>query len=235
LPILLFACAILGVLVAFSLLDSRRLAAYRSELALWQDAAIHQPHNPLVHVNLGIALDGAGRRDEAIDALSEAVRLDPESFRAHYNLARAQEAAFESDDAIAHYEQALRIEPAHAPSHNNLGRLLAAQGYPEKAIEHYEQALDADPRLAEARTNVLLAGTGYYGKAIHHLEESLRLKPDLAAHTNLAVVYARAGRMDDAQKLARKAVPLARAQGNDALAEQLEAALAGPSEPPASP
>ena len=237
LPIALFACAFMGVLAAFLLLDTRRLAAYRSDLTLWQDAAIHQPKNPLVRVNLGIALDGAGRREEAIAELREAVRLAPDSFRARYNLARAQEAAFQSDEAISNYRQALRIEPAHAPSHNNLGRLLAAQGHPKQAILEYEQSLAADPRLAEAHTNlgVLLAGYGYYGKAIHHLEESLRLKPNLAAHTNLAVVYARAGRMEDAQQLARKAIPLAREEGNDALVEQLEAALVAPVVPQTVP
>jgi hypothetical protein len=50
--------------------DRLRLAAFASERVLWEDTAKYQPDDPLVQVNLGIALVQAGERRQAIEHLS---------------------------------------------------------------------------------------------------------------------------------------------------------------------
>jgi tetratricopeptide (TPR) repeat protein len=216
-----------GLAAIYVQVDRLRLAAFASERVLWEDTAKYQPDDPLVQVNLGIALVQAGERRQAIEHLSEAVRLDPNSFRAHYNLGRALEAEAQPAEASEHYQQALAINPNHAASHNNLGRLLSGIGLEFEALEHYREALRIDPNLTEAHNNlgILLLQQGFTHQAIQQFEQALALKPDLAAHTNLAGAYARAGRRTEAAKTARAAIALAHAEGNEDLAEALNAAL----------
>jgi tetratricopeptide (TPR) repeat protein len=61
---------------------------------------------------LGIALQSAGRLDEAISQCQEAIRLKPQaSAMAHYQLGRALWFKGRRDDAIGHFEQGLQLEP----------------------------------------------------------------------------------------------------------------------------
>jgi len=216
-----------GLAVLYVRLDRLRLSAFVSERTLWEDAVQVEPDDPLVRVNLGIALVQSGETAEAIQQISEAVRLDPRSFRAHYNLARALEADARPADAIEHYRAALAIHPNHAASQNNLGRLLAGAGRTNDALEHYREALRIDPTLTEARNNlgILLLQQGFTHQAIEQFEQALAINPDLAAHTNLAGAYARAGRRKEAAEMAHKAIAMAHAEGNEDLATALSAAL----------
>jgi tetratricopeptide (TPR) repeat protein len=218
---------VISLAAVFARVSSQRLLAYDSELALWQDAALYQPHDPLVRANLGITLAHLGRQDEALAELSEAVELDPNSLQIQYNLARALEASGQPNEAAEHYREALRLRPEHAASHNNLGRLLAASGDAEAALKHYEMAIELDPNLPEAHNNLgtLLLGFGHTRAAIEQFEMALRLKVDSTAYNNLAAAYDQDGRLADALEMARKAIPLARAEGNHALADRLQAAI----------
>ena len=100
------AVAVLAGVLA--LVGSRRLAAYESELMIWQDAAVHQPDNPIVHVNLGILLNKAGRIQQGTQHLERAVQLAPKMSLTQFSLARAYDEAGRSADAIDHYRAALR-------------------------------------------------------------------------------------------------------------------------------
>jgi tetratricopeptide (TPR) repeat protein len=137
------------------------------------------------------------------------------------------EASGQPNEAAEHYREALRLRPEHAASHNNLGRLLAASGDAEAALKHYEMAIELDPNLPEAHNNLgtLLLGFGHTRAAIEQFEMALRLKVDSTAYNNLAAAYDQDGRLADALEMARKAIPLARAEGNHALADRLQAAI----------
>ena len=226
-PIAVFSVATIVLAIGFGYLSSHRLVAYRDELSLWQDAVVHQPHDPMVRVNLGTLLAEAGQLPEAILHLEEAVRLDPDSHRAHYNLARALEDSARPQDAIEHYRATLRLQPDDPASHYNLARLLEKEGHTRQAMEHYRQAIAAQPDFATAHTNlgILLLSAGRTEEAITHFEAALREEQVLFNYTNLVVAYSLANRVDEAIPLAEKALELARSQGETSLARQLEAAL----------
>ena len=227
-PVVVFSVATIALAIGFGYLSSRRLAAYRDELSLWQDAVVHQPHDPTVQTNLGTQLAEAGRLEEAILHFEEAVRLDPDSRQAHYNLARALEQSARPQDAIEHYHASLRLRPDDAASHYNLGRLLEGAGKTRQAIEHYRQAIAAQPDFAAAHTNlaVLLLSAGHTQEAIAHFEAALRRQKGLFDYMNLAMAYSLANRADEAITMAEKALELARAQGDTSVARRIEAALA---------
>jgi tetratricopeptide (TPR) repeat protein len=78
----LVAAAVL-VLGAFTVL---RNLDYRTEIALWEDAARKSPHKARVHNNLGDAYARAGDRDRARSSFLKALEVDPDYLRARLNL-----------------------------------------------------------------------------------------------------------------------------------------------------
>ncbi len=213
--------------VVLALVSARRLAAYQEEITLWQDAATHQPHDPLVHINLGILLNKAGMREEGTRHLRQAVELDPDSYHGHYNLALAYEEAGQPGEAVEQYELTLRSKSDHAAAHNNLGRLLSVYGSYAEAIDHFEQALRCDPGLSAAHNNLGIArlNAGNVPQAIEHFKEALRLQATIEGHTNLAGAYAAAGRRAEAVATAEKGAALARDQDRHDLAKRIEGAI----------
>ena len=80
--------AVLAVGLGF--LTVRRNEDYRSELAIWADAAAKRPDNPRAHNNLGITLRRAGKVQEAIGQYEQALRIKPDFTQAQNALARLQ-------------------------------------------------------------------------------------------------------------------------------------------------
>ena len=236
-PVAVFSVATIALAVGFGCLSSRRVAAYRDGLSIWQDAVVHQPHDPIIQFNLGTLLAEAGQVREAIGHLEEAARLAPGPavwydgmlrYRAHYNLARALEGSARPQDAVEQYRTALRFRPDDAASHYNLARLLEDAGRAQEAVEHYRQAIAARPDFSTARANlgILLIGAGHTREAIENFEAALRLQEDSANYVNLATAYSMANRVAEAIPMAEKALDLARSQSDTSLAEELEATLA---------
>ncbi len=227
-PLVAFTVATILLATGFGYLSSRRLVVYQDELTLWQDAVVHQPHDPVIQFNLGTLLAEAGKLPEAIRHFEEAVQLDPNSYRAHYNLARSLEASARPQDAITHYRAALRLQPEDAASHYNLARLLEDAGNLREAIGHYRQAIALQPDFSAAHTNlaILLLSTGDTREAIQSFEAALRVQQDLGNYMNLIVAYSQLNRTAEAIPLAEKALELARSQGDTSLVEELDVALA---------
>lgn len=226
--VVMFSIAIIALAIGFAYLSSNRLVAYQDELSIWQDAAVHQPHNSVVRQNLGIQLAQAGQLKDAILHLEEAVRLTPDSHRAHFNLALSLEQSARFQDAIDHYRTTLRLCPDDPASHYNLARLLANTGHTLQAISHYRLAIAAQSDFHAAHTNLgsLLLLTGHQQESIRHFEAALREQKDMANYINLAMAYSYVNRVADAIPMAEKALDLARSQGNKSLTREIEGVLA---------
>src|SRR5947209_5172974 len=63
------------------------------------------------HLNYGIALQKAGRLDEAVEEYHVALGFEPSSAKAHYNLASVLMAQDKIDEAAEHFATALRFDP----------------------------------------------------------------------------------------------------------------------------
>lgn len=215
-----------AVTILFGFLCSRRLIVFGDEFTLWQDAKVHQPHDPIVWINLGTELAKQNRLPDAASHFEQAVRLDPASHKGHYNLARA----LESDQpikAIAHYRTALSIHPNDAATHYNLARVSEEQFLEQDAITHYRQAIAIRPEFSAARTNLglLLLDLGETNEAIEQLEAAARLQEDLPNTMNLILAYSRSGQTENAISTLEKALNLAMDAGDQALANRLQVAL----------
>ena len=77
--------------------------------------------------NFGVALQVAGRMQEAMGQYEQALRLKPDNAEAHNSLGNALANAGRMQEAIAHYEEALRLKPDLVEVQVNLARARAAQ------------------------------------------------------------------------------------------------------------
>lgn len=113
-------------------------------------------------LNFGVAEIEAGRREEGIARLREALRLEPVwqgsaadhariRSRCHYNIARALNELSRTEEAIAAYRAALEVEPGYAYANTNLALILEQRGEREEAVRRLRTALQTDPSLAIAR------------------------------------------------------------------------------------
>ena len=71
-------------------------------------------------MNLGLALAGQGRFEEAISHCAEALRIRPDCAEAYNSMGVVFAGPGEFDKAISHFSEALRIRPDYKEARNNL-------------------------------------------------------------------------------------------------------------------
>jgi len=108
------------------------------------------PRHPRAYSNLGAALAGLGRNDEAIEALRTALELNPEDPATLNNLGNTLYLSERVEEAETYFRRALEIDPSHARSLYGLGHVLADMGYPEEAVRCYQKAVQIMPEIYEA-------------------------------------------------------------------------------------
>ena len=180
-----------------------RNTVWRDEVALWQDCARKSPGKARPHYNLGLALEAAGRPEEAIRSYLQAVRIDPDYAEAYNNLGVAYADKKMLPEAVRYYDSALRINPAFDRAHHNLGLALARQGKLNAAVSHFYEAVRINPYYANARLNlgIALAKTGRLDEAESHLAKAVQINPGFAeAYYSLGLVQARQGNLEQAVK-----------------------------------
>jgi Flp pilus assembly protein TadD len=224
-PMVATMLAALGVVVAFGLVTSHRLEAYRDALTLWQDTVLREPADPDAHTSLGIELTKKGDAAAAIKEFERAVELEEGFFAAHFNLACALRGVGRHFQAIDHFERAIEIKPDYAEAYNDLGDLYRSLGRNVDAIECFQAAVRCDPDLAVAHANLgaSLLALRQNDAALLHFQEAARLSGSMEGYATLASVYHQLGRTDDAIAAAERAVALARETGDIARAKQIEA------------
>lgn len=116
------------------------LAAAERATQVAQDSRLPALMNAAID-NLGNALVSAGRYEEAIETLLEALQLDEQSDRLRIALSWACLRAGRFDDSVGWSREALRITPSNSYAYRNLGHALLCLGEVEEAFAAYRQAI----------------------------------------------------------------------------------------------
>jgi len=153
------------LVAALGLLSARRLKAYDTQLAIWQDAALNQPNNELVLDNLGFELIRIGRTQEAIKHYEGVLRQLPKSFKSHTQMGVALANAGRFSEAIEHHKQAVELEPGFGKAHHNWGGTLLMMGQRDgfqpgqldEVIAHEREAIQINSKNIDAYYNLGLA------------------------------------------------------------------------------
>ncbi|HKZ80841.1 MAG TPA: tetratricopeptide repeat protein [Pyrinomonadaceae bacterium] len=98
--------------------------------------------------NLGNALNGLKRYEEAIVALKQATTIDPNSAAAFFNLGLAHYSAGQNAEAVDAYKKVLKLKPGLPAVHFNLGLAYVALHNETAALEEYETLKGLNANLA---------------------------------------------------------------------------------------
>jgi tetratricopeptide (TPR) repeat protein len=181
------------------------LARTSFQLKNWQNSELLFRHSlaaaPENYNAFGKALDEVGRKEEALAAYSEAVRLAPRFHLARCNLATVLADLGRTDEAITNFEAILREDPRFADAHHNLGSALLKAGRVGEAREHLVRAVSLKPEEPQVHYSLgtLFLMESNYDGAVEQFSEVLRTKPKYAdAHRNLGFAFLRQGQTNQA-------------------------------------
>jgi Tfp pilus assembly protein PilF len=148
----------------------------------------------------------------AADALTEAVRIDPDSFNLRLKLGVTLREVGDLDKAQTVLSDLALDAPNVSAVHSELGNVYMAEHDPKQALPEWQKALQLDPANTTVLLNfgALLASSGETELAAKQFLAATILDPSLVpAHVYLARVYSILGHRQDAVDQLTQAVALA--------------------------
>jgi tetratricopeptide (TPR) repeat protein len=200
-----------------------------------QKAVAVDPNFALAHYNLGNVFLATGHVAEALAQFEIQAALTPGDPLAQYNFGSVLLDQGLAEDAIPHLQKAVQIRPGAADFHYKLGGACRRTGRAAEAISQYEKSLQILPRHVQAASSLawMLATTpdaslrnGARAVQLALLADQLSGGQDPRIIGVLAAAYAEAGDFPKAAATVRRALQLAGAESNSALAVTLRAQLA---------
>jgi len=147
---------------------------------------------PNAYNNLAVIHQTAGRHQDAIPLLKQAIKLAPEDSETHFNLGVSLQEDQQLETAIHAYEECLLRNSRHIDALINLGNVLKQQERIIEALAQYRKAISYEPDNADAYNNQGNAqrSLGQYQESIHSYQQAIRINPKHAeAHNNLGNVF----------------------------------------------
>jgi tetratricopeptide (TPR) repeat protein len=126
-----------------------------------------------------VALERAGRAQEARQCFSRAIALNAANVDAHHNLGLIEAAQGRHSEALVSIERALALQPHQPALHTNRGTELLALGRQAEALASFEHAIAIAPADATPHHNrgLVLASLGRHAEALASFERALELAP----------------------------------------------------------
>ena len=171
------------------------------------------PRHPMALRGLGIVNHQAGRQQEALALLRQAVRVTPPARAAEFrsNLAAVMGRLGLHREAAAELAEVVRLKPDYAEGHRNLGVALEHSGRREDAVGAYRQAVKLGPGDAAAHHFLgnALRSLSRADEAESAYREAVRLQPRHAgAWSYLALMLSGQGRLPEVIACRRKVAEL---------------------------
>jgi tetratricopeptide (TPR) repeat protein len=202
------------------------MAQFQKTLAIRSDDA-------LARNNLGLVLCQKGRLDEAITQFQATLATLPGNAPVRNNLGKAFLAKGQQREAMIEFRKVLENNPLDPKANYYLGIALFQTGQTDEALAHFQKALESQPDFAEAwdsldHTAWLLATSpeasfrnGSQAQALAWLLVRLSGGNNPVLLDTLAAAQAESGQFHEAVDAAQRALALALAQNNAALADDL--------------
>ena len=135
------------------------------------------------------------------------------------------------EEARSQAEEALRIHPDNSVAQNNLALALFREGRLSEAVDHWKRSLELKPDSLNGQCNFAWVLATSPDPALRNGARAVQLTENVLARAGrdnplvlraAGAAYAEAGQFDKAIALAEEAFEITRAQGNQALSEDLQ-------------
>jgi tetratricopeptide (TPR) repeat protein len=157
-----------------------RNSVWKTEVKLWQEATLHNPHSAKAWYGLGDAHRFAKQMEPALAAYATCTRLDETDLDCWNNLGITYAEMRNDSKAKEAWYHALEINSAYCKAHTNLGFLAYQRQEWDESLVELRTALVYCPDNVSAHYGL---GLIYYqprwdkNKAIHHFDMVLQLQP----------------------------------------------------------
>lgn len=161
------------------------------------------PKEAFAHNNLALALFHAKQKEEALQEVQAALKIDPDSVDAHTNLGMILVDKEQGDAAVEEYKRALALDSDNGAVHNNLGVVYYNRQQWKQAEYEFRKALEGDLRDPYAHHNLAsaLLQEGHLAESIKECGKTLGYDPNyFPAYSTRGLVEDKLGR--DVQGLA---------------------------------
>lgn len=206
------ALALMALISFETVWGIERNLVWKNEISLWEDTVMKSPLKARPYKALGTAYAEAGRLDEAIEALQQALRINGDYAKARTNLGVVYYKKGEVGKAIDEFERSIKMNEKDALSYYNLANIFTDQDRWDDAIAAYKKAVEILPNESMIRHNLAYAlnRKGMAKEAIEEYLEALREGNSLApTHKNLAALYLEGGELEEAAGHYREAILIA--------------------------
>jgi tetratricopeptide (TPR) repeat protein len=168
-----------------------------------------RPGNADAHNILGVSLAALGKKEEAVESLKRAIKINAHAASYYANLGEVLRQAGETQEALTVLEQAVKLDPKNSQALNNLGIINYELRRFKEAIGYYRQAIEVRPDMPEALNNLgnALRTTGDIDGALNAYQEALTYRavyPE--AYNNLGTLLQQDRKLEEAEHALRKAI-----------------------------
>jgi tetratricopeptide (TPR) repeat protein len=144
-----------------------------------------------------------GDYSRSVQALQDALQLEPALPRAHYYSGQAYTRWAHWPEAAAEFQAELVLAPDDPDAKYGLGFVFLQQSKPDEAAKLFEQVIAAHPDHANSQYQIgkILLDKGQFSAATEHLEIATRLSPQTDyMHYQLQIAYRKESRIADADR-----------------------------------
>ena len=160
---------------------------------------------------LGMVCVNSGRPEEAVQLITEALKIKPADAQAQGNLGLAYQRMGNLTLAESCFRKSIEIGAVTPTIFNSLGNVLRESGRAAEAVQVYESTLKVDSNYPECWTNLsqALVDMGEFGRALQAVSRALQIDPAFAeAHNQMAEVYRNTFKYDLAISAYKKSLEL---------------------------
>jgi tetratricopeptide (TPR) repeat protein len=217
LRISLFGALALG-LVLLGVMTVRQIPIWHDTVSLFTYAVEQNPRSIMAHTNLGNALTNAGRPDEAIASLQQALALNDRFSGVYQYLGLAYELKGDHLKAVEFYQRAVALDSNFVEAYSNLGNAYFALGAYDRAIQQYREAIRKDPEFADPYYNlgVVTYTKGDTAAAMAVFRKAAEVNPNSAdTYVSMGIIYSGWGMDDSAYVQYERAAQLGHPQARE--------------------
>jgi Flp pilus assembly protein TadD len=173
---------------------------------------------------LGTLAFRSGDRDEGLAYNKEALKLAPRSVVTHLAIISQLATAGDFEAAMPYCESARKLAGQNPNVMFQLGRVALGRKKFKEAVEHFEGAFKANPRMLTAANNLAWILATNDDEKIRDGKRAVEVAQrvcettkfqDYRFFSTLAAAYAETGQFDNAISIAKKAIEMATAKGDD--------------------